>query len=243
MHALKLRQSLLEKIEAAAHSPLARQKTGNQAETFRFSSVSSVAEKYRPQPKIVVLGTSTGGPKALQEILPRFPVDLPVGVIVVQHMPPGFTAPFARRLDGISKLKVHEARQGEVIEAGTVYVAPAGSQTTVYSTSGTKAAICLSDTPSDTLHKPSVDVTMSSVAELFGPQSLGVILTGMGSDGLHGMTAIRDAGGITIGQDEASCAIYGMPRCCAENGVLQHVLPLTDIPTQILQALRYRPPI
>jgi two-component system chemotaxis response regulator CheB len=193
-------------------------------------------------PKIVVIGTSTGGPKALQEVLPTLPPDLPVGVVVIQHMPPGFTGPFAKRLDGLSKLRIREARQGEAVEPGTVYIAPAGQHTTLFSTSGWKVSVCLSDAPHNTLHKPCVDVTMISVAQVFGRYAMGVILTGMGSDGLQGMSAIREAGGITIGQDEATCAVYGMPRCCAEQGVLQRIVPLSEIPGQILRALRYKTP-
>src|SRR5262249_43093050 len=155
------------------------------------------------------------------------------------HMPPGFTAPFARRLDSLSKLKVREASQGDVVEPGSVYIAPAGQHTTILRR-GSKTILHLSSEPSGALHKPSVDVAMLSAAEQFGSHAFGVIMTGMGSDGLHGMTAIRDAGGITMGQDEATSAVYGMPRCCAEHGVLQKVVPLQHLPRQILNAVRYR---
>ena len=126
------------------------------------------------------------------------------------------------------------------MEAGTVYVAPAGQHTTVFHNRLHQPLISLSDLPSDTIHKPSVDVTMLSVAGLFGEHALGIILTGMGCDGLEGMTAIRNAGGMTLGQDEASCAVYGMPRACADKGVLQKVVPLSQVPGQILSALHYR---
>jgi len=179
------------------------------------------------------MGASTGGPKALEDILTALPGDFPVPVVVVQHMPPGFTAPFARRLDGLCEVRVHEARQGEPLEFGTVYIAPAGKHLTVF-TSTRSPCLCVSDFPSDTLHKPSVDVTMLSVAHIFGRHSLGVILTGMGNDGLRGMTAIYESGGITIGQDEATSAVYGMPRACAEHGALQKVLPLDSIADEIL---------
>jgi two-component system chemotaxis response regulator CheB len=228
--------------------------------------------KPRPVPRIIVLGTSTGGPQALQGLLPELPRDLPVAMIVVQHMPPGFTEPLAKRLDGLSRVKVCEARHGQAVLPGTVYIAPAGRQTTLFRipTTGNLAAgnravrasvaneaarnshvthpqsinahrisICLSDTPSDTPHKPSVDITMRSVAEVFGSLTLGIILTGMGTDGLQGMTAIRDAGGLTIGQDEASSVVYGMPRCCAEHGVLQEVVPLSEVSRHILEAVHY----
>jgi two-component system chemotaxis response regulator CheB len=163
-------------------------------------------------------------------------------MIVVQHMPPGFTAPFAKRLDGLSRLHVREAQHGEAIVPGTVYIAPAGQHTTLVRDSH-QVSICLSDSPSGTLHKPSVDVTMLSVAELFGSLAMGIILTGMGSDGLEGMTAIHEAGGLTVGQDEATSVVYGMPRVCAEHGILDRVVPLTHVPRHILQALHYRPRI
>jgi len=237
--ALQLRYDLVEKIEAAARSPLALRKKPFHALALGFVD-NALLNRSHVVPKLVVLGTSTGGPKALQEILPELPGDLPVGILVVQHMPPGFTAAFAKRLNGLCKLSVREARHGEMVEAGTVYVAPAGQHTTIFNNGLHQPTLSLSDLPSETVHKPSVDVTMLSAADLFGEYTLGIILTGMGCDGLEGMTAIRDAGGITIGQNEATCAVYGMPRACADRGILQKVLPLSQIPQQILLALRYR---
>src|SRR5436305_9220618 len=167
----------------------------------------------RVVPEIVAIGTSTGGPDALQDLLPQLPADLPVGVMIVQHMPPGFTGPLAKRLNTISPIEVREAEHGDFVEAGRAYIAPAGRHITV-AKHGTnrelKTMICLSDHPLGTLHRPSADVMMASVAEVFGQDSCGIILTGKGNDGTMGMTAIRDAGGITIGQDRASSAVYGM---------------------------------
>jgi len=236
----KLKRDLIEKIEAAAQSPLACHLRPPTYMPARISGEPVLTEEFHAVPEIIVIGTSTGGPKALQEILPQLPSDLPVGMIVVQHMPPGFTAPFARRLASLSKVKVLEAVQGDVVRPATVYIAPAGQHATVSRSGGARAVIHISDEPAGTLHKPSVDVTMLSVAETFGRYALGIIMTSMGSDGLQGMTAIRDAGGMTIGQDEATCAVYGMPRCCAENGVLQKVTSLSQLSRQILQAVRYR---
>jgi two-component system, chemotaxis family, protein-glutamate methylesterase/glutaminase len=196
----------------------------------------------RVVPEIVAIGTSTGGPDALQDLLPQLPADLPVGVIIVQHMPAGFTGPLAKRLNTMSAVEVREAEHGDLVGAGTVYIAPAGRHITV-ERHGTnrelKTKICLSGSPLATLHRPSADVMMASVAELFGQYCCGIILTGMGNDGLEGMTAIHEAGGITIGQDQASSAVYGMPRVCAERGILQWVVPLSQMKSQILQALRY----
>jgi len=150
-------------------------------------------------------------------------------MIVVQHMPLGFTAPLAKRLDGLSKLTVREARHLEAPLPAAVYVAPAGQHTTLVKNSH-QVSICLSGAPSNTIHKPSVDVTRLSVAEVFGHYAMGIILTGMGSDGLQDMTAIHEAGGLTMVQDEASSVVYGMPRCCAEHGILQQIVPLSEVP-------------
>ncbi|MGH9517795.1 MAG: CheB methylesterase domain-containing protein [Terriglobales bacterium] len=197
---------------------------------------------FRIVPEIVAIGASTGGPQALQDLLPQLPADLPVGVIIVQHMPPGFTGPLAKRLNMISEIEVREAECGDFVQAGKVYIAPAGQHITVErqgSEIDLKIKICLSSHPLGTLHKPSTDVMMASIAEVFGRCCCGIILTGMGSDGLEGMTAIHHVGGITIGQDEASSIVYGMPRACAERGILQSVVPLSQMKAQILQALRY----
>ena len=233
--AFHIKHVLLDRIEAAARSPFSSGR-------HRLFHNASVAIQHSPAalsqtqsiPKVIAIGASTGGPKALEDILTALPGDLPVPVIVVQHMPPGFTAPFAKRLDGLCEVRVHEARQGELLEFGTVYIAPAGKHLTVFTSTRSAPCLCISDFPSDTVHKPSVDVTMLSVAHAFGRHALGLILTGMGNDGLRGMTAIHEAGGITIGQDEATSAVYGMPRACAEHGVLQKVLPLNFIADEVL---------
>ncbi len=240
LEAFQMGAALIQKIEAAAHSRLARERAALQSPLPASLLHVAVPDKSRVVPRIVVLGTSTGGPRALQELLPELPGDLPVSMIVVQHMPPGFTAPFAKRLDGLSRIRVREAQHGEAISPGTVYIAPAGQHTTVVRESS-RILVNLSDTPEGTPHKPSVDVAMLSVAEVFGSCSLGIILTGMGCDGLQGMTAIHQAGGLTIGQDEATSVVYGMPRACAEHGILDRVVPLQHVPGHILQAINYRP--
>lgn len=182
---------------------------------------------------LVAVGCSTGGPAALQRILPMLPGDFPVPVLVVQHMPPGFTGPFARRLDGLCQLRILEASQGQLLEPKTVSIAPAGWQITVHRR-GTKLAVNLSKEPAGMLHMPSVDVMMLSVAEACGSHALGVILTGMGSDGEQGTRALYLCGATTIGQDEHSCAVYGMPRACAEQGTLRKILSLDAIPSELV---------
>ena len=194
-----------------------------------------------PASSIVALGSSTGGPKALETILPVLPRDLPVPILIVQHMPVGFTASFARRLSQLCKISVQEARDGELVQPAVAYIAPAGRHMRVRRrTSDAKVVISVGCDRLALLHIPSVDELMQSVAETYGDHALGVILTGMGSDGAEGMSAIYHNGGFTIGQDEATCSVYGMPRACAELGILRRVVALSDIPAHILQATRQR---
>ena len=190
---------------------------------------------------IVALGTSTGGPRALETILPLLPRDLSVPILIVQHMPVGFTASFARRLSQLCLIRVQEARDGELVRSSVAYVAPAGLHMRVRRRdSDAKVVIDLGSDPLAALHMPSVDVLMKSVAEIYGDHALGIILTGMGSDGAEGMSAIHHKGGFTIGQDETSCAVPSMPRACGELRVLNRVVALSDIPAQILLATRQR---
>jgi two-component system chemotaxis response regulator CheB len=232
-----IRTDLIAKIRAAAAS----RRKGLSAALRKPPQAASVSspEASPTAPAIVALGTSTGGPKALEQILPALPKDLSVPILIVQHMPVGFTAPFAERLNATCSVPVREATHQEAIQPGVVYIAPAGLHMTVERVSESQAVICLSPEPAKHQHVPSVDILMRSVAASFRHQAMGVIMTGMGSDGLLGMQAIYRAGGLTLGQDEASCAVYGMPRACAELGVLKRVVPLPDIPAQILQASRY----
>jgi two-component system, chemotaxis family, protein-glutamate methylesterase/glutaminase len=236
---IQVRDELVAKIKAAAESARKKpvRRIGSAHAKLGLPSARSIGQV---APAIVTIGTSTGGPKALQQVLPMLPADLPVGVVIVQHMPPGFTGPFAHRLNNLCKVTVREAQQNDVVEPGVVYIAPAGQQMTVYRPSALRTAIRLSHQPADALHVPSVDVLMLSVAEVLRSAAMGIILTGMGADGALGMKAILEAGGITVGQDEATCTVYGMPRTCAEWGILQRVVPLDRIPEQILLATRYR---
>jgi two-component system, chemotaxis family, protein-glutamate methylesterase/glutaminase len=235
---LHIQPDLIAKIRAAAAS--------------RSSLLAGISRKKPPRcsapengngnptsPAIIAMGTSTGGPKALQEILPLLPRDLPIPILIVQHMPPGFTAPFAHRLNSLCAVAVREAVHQEAIQPGVVYIAPAGMHMTVERSSDSLGVICLDARPEKSLHVPSVDLMMKSVARNFKHSSMGIIMTGMGSDGAEGMKAIYREGGFTIGQDEASCVVYGMPRACAELGVLNRVVPLGQIPAQIVQATHH----
>jgi len=189
-----------------------------------------------PRAEVVVIGTSTGGPPALQAIIPRLPRDLPSAVLVVQHMPVGFTRSLAERLDTRSALRVREAVDGEAVEAGLVLIAPAGRHMKLRKR-GQSVKVVLDDEPHSALHRPSADVLMSSAAKAYGAQVLGVVLTGMGSDGVEGLRAIRGAGGRTLAESEESCVIYGMPKAAVEAGVVDRVVPLPRIADEILAAV------
>src|SRR5664279_9842 len=190
-----------------------------------------------PQAELLVIGSSTGGPKALQDILPTLPANLPVPCLIVQHMPSTFTKPFADRLDGLCQVHVKEAEQGEPLKAGTVYIAPGGIHMT-YGARGPKGCINLSPEPVSSLHRPSVDVLFLSVAELFKGQVLAGILTGMGADGAKGMELLKKKGAHTLAESEESCVVYGMPRAAVERGCVDVVAPLADIPGHLRRHFR-----
>ncbi len=236
---LHIRPDLVAKIHAAArsHKPHSSNVPAKKPPQSQSATVGAASAKV---PAIVAIGASTGGPTALEQILPRFPKDFPLPILLVQHMPAGFTAAFAKRLNNLCALSVREATHREVIEPGVVYLAPAGRHMRVEPMSESRTIVTLDPQPQDSLHIPSVNVMMSSVAAVFKKTALAVILTGMGSDGAEGVQAIYRQGGLTIGQDEATCTVYGMPRACAELGVLTRVLPLLNIPAEILQATRSR---
>lgn len=178
--------------------------------------------------QIAAIGTSTGGPPALQAVIPNLPANFPVPVLVVQHMPPTFTKSLANRLDGLSRLQVKEAEIGDKVEKGVVYIAP-GDQHMVLTKQGTSTYIKLSNEPADSLYKPSVDVMLNSVADYYRTTTLAVIMTGMGQDGIEGLKKIKAGGGIVIAQNEESCVVYGMPRAAVEAKITDRISPVSRI--------------
>jgi len=190
-------------------------------------------------PAVVAIGTSTGGPGALEKIMPRFPRNFPVPILIVQHMPSGFTKTFAERLNSLCCIEVREATQSQRLQPGVAYIAPAGAHMKVVkSLADSKPRIVLDSRRGKAQHIPSIDELMKSVAEVYRNRAIGVIMTGMGSDGAAGIAAIFREGGLTIGQNEATCTVYGMPRACAELGVLSRIVSLSYIPTVIIRATR-----
>jgi two-component system chemotaxis response regulator CheB len=181
-----------------------------------------------PRAELLLIGTSTGGPKALQDLLPAIPGNLPVPCMVVQHMPGTFTKPFAERLNGLSKVTVKEAEEGEPLKAGTVYIAPGGIHLR-FRARGTQACVELNPEPAAALHRPSVDVLFLSAAEFCTRPMLAMILTGMGSDGAKGMEALKAKGAHTLAEAEESCVVYGMPKAAFERGCVDQVAPLPQM--------------
>ncbi|MFL5403840.1 MAG: chemotaxis-specific protein-glutamate methyltransferase CheB [Gemmatimonadales bacterium] len=175
--------------------------------------------------ELCVIGASTGGPIALQRILERIPARFPMPIVIVQHMPVGFTGPFAERLGRLSKLEVSEAEEGARLRAGGVVVAPAGRHLRITA----KLTVVLRGEPADAKHIPSVDIAMKSAARARPGRVLGILLTGMGQDGAEGMAAIRASGGVTIAESEATCVVYGMPRAAEMLGAVDCLLPLPEI--------------
>jgi two-component system, chemotaxis family, protein-glutamate methylesterase/glutaminase len=175
--------------------------------------------------ELCVIGASTGGPIALHQILERIPAGFPMPIAIVQHMPAGFTGPFAERLSRLSRLQVSEAVEGDRLRSGRVLVAPAGRHLRITS----RLTVALEPEPADAKHIPSVDVTMTSADRARPGRVLGILLTGMGQDGAEGMATIRASGGFTIGESEATCVVYGMPRAAEMRGAVECMLPLPEI--------------
>jgi two-component system chemotaxis response regulator CheB len=187
--------------------------------------------------EIVAIGVSTGGPNALREVFPKLDENFPVPIVVVQHMPPGFTEEFAKSLDRICSLEVKEASEGDILRPGRILIAP-GNRHIVVEKRPLAAVVHLLDTPPVNGHRPSADVLFESVARHYGNRALAVIMTGMGKDGATQIGAIYREGGITIGQDEESCIVYGMPRVAFENGYIQYQVSLSKMADTINRLVR-----
>jgi two-component system chemotaxis response regulator CheB len=200
-------------------------------------SLPGIAAGERSQIEIVVLGISTGGPQALRALLPRFPADFPVPIAIVLHMPVGYTAAFADKLDQMSPMKVIEAKDGDILHPGLVLLAPAGRHLTLRRNARGAAVAQLSIQPIEKPHRPSVDVLFQSAAELYQDKVLGVVMTGMGDDGKQGAAWIKSQGGTVLTEAEDSCVIYGMPRSVVEAGLSDAAIHLEDMAQRIIERL------
>lgn len=226
--------------------PPVRPKVADAATAQSVRTPPPVASSHKPGMRLlstsvemVALGVSTGGPNALQRVIPLLPANLPVPIVAVQHMPPLFTASLAERLDRDSKIRVVEAQEGMVLEAGTLYLAPGGKHL-VLQRQENRLRTRLTETPPVNSCRPSVDVLFQSVEELLGGKVLTVILTGMGSDGANAVASLRAKGAYSIVQDEATSVVWGMPGAVATAGNADEILPLPDIAGRIAQIVQER---
>lgn len=219
-----LRAVLVEKILGVAK----RRPSGETRSPLSGYDRSSRLGADRDRFDMIVIGASTGGPRAVESVLKSLGPDVPCPIAVVQHMPPGFTRAFAERLDRSLPLSVREAAAGEVFEKGAVYVAPGGRHMVV-DPAGAGHRVLLPELAYTPLHTPSVDELFASACSAFGERVLAVLLTGMGRDGAQGMNALRKAGAHTIAQSEETCVVFGMPRAAIEGGAAVEILPLSSI--------------
>jgi two-component system, chemotaxis family, protein-glutamate methylesterase/glutaminase len=238
---LAIRQQLVEKVKAAAGAPV-----GNFLPTPAAVAVAVPAAEPGcrgavgadvPGIDVVVIGISTGGPQALRRLIPELPADFPVPIAMVLHMPIGYTALFAEKLNDVSALKVVEARHGEVLRPGVALLAPAGRHLSLRRLPDGSTVAHLSMQPLEKTHRPAADVLFQSAAETFGARVLGIVMTGMGEDGKEGAGWIKAQGGTIFTEAESSCIIYGMPRSVVEAGLSDRVVPLSSMASAILEHL------
>jgi two-component system chemotaxis response regulator CheB len=229
-HMVETATELIAKIHAAASCKVVRPGILRRTPAPEKSSAVKAAPS-----KLVAIGISTGGPQALEFLLAQLPADFPGAIVIVQHMPEGFTEMFAHRLDELCSLRVKEAQSGDALQAGRVLICP-GSRHIRVKRLPMGDIIVLSDDARVNGHRPSVDVLFNSAAEEFGSQAIAVLMTGMGDDGAQGLGAVKKAGGMTIAQSEESCVVFGMPKAAIERGYATRVVAL-DVLSSTLQAL------
>jgi two-component system chemotaxis response regulator CheB len=217
---------LIEKVKAAGNIVL------NRIPTFPVPKVAPASEPSvagTHSVDLVVIGISTGGPQALKRLIPQLPSDFPVPVVMVMHMPVGYTEMYAAKLNELSHLEVREAAAGDEIKPGRVFLAPAGRHLSFKRDANGKVVTHLDAKPFTSLHRPSVDVLFQSAAEVYGNRVLGVVMTGMGSDGRQGAAWIKSQGGLVFTEAESSCVVYGMPSVVVEAGLSDRSVALEDM--------------
>ena len=238
---VKVGEELRQKVRAIVSQHRLKSLSGNaifqrqekQLLEKEVPSVLSFEKKDLKKCQIVTIGVSTGGPLALNYMIPKIPRSFSSSILIVQHMPPTFTRSFAQKLDMLSQISVKEAADGDVPEPGFAYIARGGVHMKGKSEDVNKMRIVLDPEPSELLFVPSVDVMMLSVAQSFHGRILGIIMTGMGCDGLHGMAQIKKMGGVTLAQEKDSCVVYGMPRVCVDSGIIDCVVSLDQMAEEI----------
>jgi two-component system chemotaxis response regulator CheB len=229
---------LIEKVKAAASIPMARVRAAAPSPARAPSRPQAPAPVARKElADVVVVGISTGGPQALKQLIPQLPADFPVPLAMVMHMPVGYTEMYARKLDEHSPLDVREAREGDELRAGLALLAPAGRHLTFRREAGGAVVAHLDSRPFEMPHRPSVDVLFQSAAEVYGQRVLGVVMTGMGSDGRQGAAWIKAQGGLVYTESEETCVVYGMPSSVVEAGLSDRSVPLDQMARAIREAV------
>lgn len=229
-----IKEDLINKVKSAVTSNLLRY-TEHSGSPIRVKTETKQATPFQGDLKYIIsIGTSTGGPRALQEVIPYLPANIPAAVLIVQHMPPGFTKSLALRLDGLSEINVKEAENGDVLKPGWAYLAPGDYHLSVNKASRDYIININQDMPM-TGHRPSVNYMMNSVADCGHKNLIAVMMTGMGSDGSIGIAKIKAAGGKTIAQNEATCVVYGMPKSAVATGAIDKIVALNDIAKEIIK--------
>ena len=228
---LKVREELTEKIKGAARAPVKNLHVAVPLHAPKIEAPKNLRFE------VAVLGISTGGPQALRYLVPQLPADFPVPLLIVLHMPPGYTALFSAKLAELSKIRVREAQDGAVLEAGTAIVAQAGRHLVLRKNAAGQTQMRLSTTPTDKPHRPSVDVLFRSAAEIYKARTLAIVMTGMGDDGKEGAAWVKAQGGKVITEAEESCVIYGMPRSVVEAGLSDVSTPLSAMAETIMRNL------
>lgn len=239
---IKIKEDLINKIKEIVKQRALRDRLKRiQRLNAKVSSEQVKHEVSQSLPRMgyesIALGISTGGPFSLQKVIPKLSKKIHIPIFIVQHMPPKFTKSLAERLNGLSELEVKEAEDGETVRDGVVYIAPGGLHMTVSKKIAGNTSIEISKEPSTTLHRPSVDVMIESVVNVYGKYALGIIMTGMGKDGLEGIKKLKELGGYCLVQDESSCVVYGMPKSVVDAGLADVIAPLESIPEIINKAV------
>lgn len=234
-----LSADLVQKIRAAARARVRRHPARTVSSDARPEAATGARSALTAATEIVAIGVSTGGPNALSHLLAQIRADFHPGIVIVQHMPEGFTGQFADRLSRLAAIGVREAEDGDVVTSATALVAPGGRHMEIVR-AGTKLVVKLSRSATVRGHRPSADVLFASVAKAAGSRACGIILTGMGEDGAEGLVALHAAGGHTLAQDEASSVVFGMPRAAIERGAVDKILSLAEIGPYLNSFERHR---
>lgn len=252
---VKIEASLISKVKIVASRKLIHSRS-RPASIARPTAPVSTPASFRPETRtaasggagltkspcgvvkrdVVVIGVSTGGPPAVQKVLSALPEDFPASIVIAQHMPAAFTGPFAKRLDGLCKISVKEAEPGDRLKTGCAFIAPGGKHL-LLKQMVSRVDLEISTEPASALYKPSANVLISSAADAVGRRALGVILTGMGNDGMEGVRSLKQKGGRALAQSDATCVVYGMPKAIVDAGLSDEIVDIDDMAQAIMNNL------